>query len=190
MELFHVSLFNDRSPETQEGWNFFKGSLEIKNPDGSTSLFGDIKNSFGKEFITLYNGFLNYNHPHFLKNDLRQDETSGNFLLALVSDGFLDISETFSKKEGYIRIAPKRKKDKSLVLTVLRLPKDEEFNIKVKNPHDGKVREISIGFSGMLSNLLVEDITPVIKRPTLTLRAVRFLKRLLIRRCGGFMRYN
>lgn len=186
MELFHVSLFNDQSPDIQEGWNFFKGSLEITNPDGSTSLFGDIKNSFGKESITLYNGFLNYEHPHYLKNDLRQSETCDYFLLTMVSDGYIVLPKGVSKNCKNVRIEPKRKKDKSLVLITLCLKKDEEFNIKVKSPLDGKISDILIHYSSLLSNLLVEDITPVIKRPTLTLKAFRFLLRLLYKRPGIF----
>lgn len=186
MELFHASLFNDQCPDIQQGWNFFKGSLEIKNPDGSTSLFGHIKNSFGKEYITLYDGYLNNNHPHFLKNDLRQNETSDYFLLTLASDGFVDISESFIKKQGYIRIGPKRKKDKSLVLITLCLKKDQDFRLKVENPSDKKTRYISIFFSSMLSNLYVEVFTPIFVRPTLTIRAVRFLKKVIYKRRSIF----
>ncbi len=189
MELFHISLFNDKPPEIQKGWNFFKGSLEIRNLDGSTSLFGEIKNSFGKELITLYNGFLNYDYPHHLRNDMRQNETYEWFLLTLVSDGFIDTSKTFRKKEGCIKIGPKRKKDKSLVLLTLCLKKDQKFIFKVENRHDGKIREFTIGFSCHLDNLFVEDTTPIIVKPTLTLRALRFLVRLLYKKTSVFVRF-
>ena len=75
MELLHVSIFSGQCPKIQPGWKFFKGSLEITNPDGSSSLFGEIKNSFGKDSFTLHNGYLNDKHPHYLTNDMRQSET-------------------------------------------------------------------------------------------------------------------
>jgi hypothetical protein len=186
MELFHVSLFSDRCPEIQEGWNFFKGSLEIKNPDNSTSLFGHIKNSFGKDFITLHNGYLNNNHPYFLKNDLRQSETSDYYLLTISSDGFIDISKSFRKKQGYVRIGPKRKKDKSMVLLTLCIKKDQHFKLSFTNPENGKTRDILISFSSRLNNFYVEDVTPVIIKSTVTIRVLRFLKKMFYKRPSVF----
>lgn len=185
MQLFHTSIFSDQSPEVQEGWNFFKGSLEMTNPDGSTSLFGHIKSTI-EERVTLYDGYLNNHHPHFLERDKRSNETSGHFLLTIVSDGFIDLSKDKIKSQGYVKIDPTRKKDKSLVLITLFLPKDEDFIITVKNPHDGKKRDILIGFIGLLGTLGVEDITEIIIKPTLTFKAVRFLKNVILKRCGIF----
>jgi hypothetical protein len=186
MQLFHASVFQGQEIEVREGWDFFKGSLEIKNPDGSTSLFGQIKNSTNEESVRLYDGYLNNNRPHFLEKDLRKDETSDYFLLTMASDDYIDISRSFAGKKGYTRIGPKRKEDKSLVLITLCLQKDENFLITVKKPSDGKIREIAIRFSGLLGTLLLEDVTPKIKKPTLTLRAVRFLKKIIYKKSGFF----
>lgn len=187
-ELFHVSIFQDRHPEVQEGWNFFKGLLEIVNPDSSTSLFGGIKfNNFRDKNSTFYNGYLNKKgRNYFLNTNQRQSETPDYFLVTIVSDGFIDMSKTFIGKKGYVRIRPKRKKDKTLVIITLCLHKDEKFFITVKD-RNGVMKKISIEYLPTLEMLNVEEVvTPVIKRPTITSKAFRLLMRLLYKRPGIF----
>lgn len=185
MNLSHVIILSDRSPETQEGWNFFKGSLEINNLDGSTSLFGGIKSTI-EERVTLYDGYLNPHEPHFLVKDRRQSETKNHFLITLVSDSNIVLPKSFNKNSKNVKIHPTWKEDESMVLTTLFLHKDQIFTFRVKSPHGDKTRKFSIEFSTQLGKLLVEDITPIIKRPTITLRAVRFLKKVIYKRLGFF----
>lgn len=181
MQLFHVSFFNDKAPDVQEGWNFFKDKLEIINPDGSTSLFGGIEQYSDADTVrvTKIDGYLNDERPHVLKKDLRIQETSDRILLTLATDGFICIPGSFFTKK-YVKIVPERKKNGSLVLVTLCIPKDKEIVLVVKSKT--KQREIFIEFVSSLDYLDVRDITKTIVKPSLTIKAVRFLKNFLLRR--------
>ena len=186
MQLFHVSLFSEQSPEVQEGWNFFKDKLEIKNPDRSTSLFGGIEQYSDADTvrITKIDGYLNNERPHVLKKDLRINETSDRILLTIVSDDYINIPKCFFTKK-YVKIVPERKKNGSLVFVTLCLPKDKEIILVIKSKI--KQREILIKFISSLNYLDVRDVTSiVVNKTTLTIKAVKFFKNFIFKKRGVF----
>ena len=147
MKLFQATLFIGQLPKTQTGWNFSCGTLEIVGPNGGTSLCDDIKIKRPYQgFITVREGRLSKGYPRVVtEQEESPDFQDASCLLAIVTEGFLDLSRFPSSN---VKMGPKRKKDKSLVLIILRIQRNKPVTIPIKNLGDVKIRQVRISFNG------------------------------------------
>lgn len=159
MKLCTLSVFNGDGPVTRSGWEFIADKFCYSSPGGGKDLFGRIElchTSSERQFIN--DGFFNYKTGILIQDRLPK-ETEGKILLVILAEDHIEFPECFYKKK-FFKINPIRKKNKSLLLTMVCVPKDEEFILTLGSDqtNESKLRKVSFYYNSKKERLYAEDI--------------------------------
>lgn len=159
MRLYTLSVFGNKNLAIYDAWEFIGGKFCYISPKGRTDLFGKIEVHESLDNSgPVKDGYFCHG---VLKKDRNGPEDRHGVLLVILAEGYVDFPQSFYDLD-FFRVGPIRKQDKSLLLAMVRIPKDQEFILTVKNK-DGGIRKITFQYDSKKETFDAQDTTLGIK---------------------------